>query len=291
MKAQRTPKAVFKKAKYNEINSGYNLFEHVEILKKSNSNFTFENSNYTAKIITDKTEITFTTKNLNITAFIAASKIKKDIKEFSKNGIPEISSYDLEYYQQNLSEQKLNYVANFDLTKAYPTILYTDGFITLETFEYLCKLRKTERLASIGMLARKKNIIEFENGKAINFEINKKDTSPIFYYLVQKTNFIISEMRKLNEIKFLFSWVDGIYFEVETQNEIDFLNLKINEICESYNMKFTFELLNNYESYIENNCFRISFYKGENEKRFSIPTNEIRASYEFYKKINQLPIF
>ena len=68
------------------------------------------------------------------------------------------------------------------------------------------------------------------------------------------------------------------------------LNLKINEICEIYNMKFKFELLNNYESYIENNCFRISFYKGDDEKRFTIPTNEIRASYEFYKKINQLPI-
>jgi hypothetical protein len=279
-----------KKIKYKEINHGYNLFEFVEVLKKAKSNFIFENSNYTAKIITEKTEITFTTKNLNITAFVGASKIRGDLKNFTKNIIPTINSQDLEYYQQNLTEQKLNYVANFDLTKAYPSILYNDGFISLETFEYLCSIGKTERLAAIGMLARKKNIITFENGKAQYFEINKKETSPIFYHLVQKTNFIISEIRKLNESKFLFSWVDGIYFEIENQNEIDFLNLKVLEICNIYNMKFTFELLNNYESYIENNCFRISFYKGENEKRFTIPTNEIRASYEFYKKINQLPI-
>jgi hypothetical protein len=279
-----------KKTKYKEINYGNNLFEFVDILKKAKQNFIFENSNYTAKIITEKTEITFTTKNLDTTAFIGANKIKSDLKNYSKKGIPNINANELEYYQQNLTEQKLNYVANFDLTKAYPSILFNDGFISLATFEYLCNIGKTERLASIGMLARKKNIITFENGKAKNFEINKKETSPIFYHLVQKTNFIISEIRKLDEINFLFSWVDGIYFEVKTQNEIDYLNLKINEICEIYNMKFKFELLNNYESYIENNCFRISFYKGDDEKRFTIPTNEIRASYEFYKKINQLPI-
>jgi len=279
-----------KKTKYKEINHGSNLFEFVDILKKAKQNFILENSNYTAKIITEKTEITFTTKNLNTTAFIGANKIKSDIKNFTKNIIPNINAHDLEYYQQNLHEHKLNYVANFDLTKAYPSILFNDGFISLATFEYLCSIGKTERLASIGMLARKKNIITFENGKAKNFEINKKETSPIFYHLVQKTNFIISEIRKLDEINFLFSWVDGIYFEVKTQNEIDYLNLKINEICNIYNMKFKYELLNNYESYIENNCFRISFWKGDTEKRFTIPTNEIRASYEFYKKINQLPI-
>lgn len=279
-----------KKEKYKEINLGYNLFEYVELLKNAKANFIFENSNYTAKIITEKTEITFTTKNLELTAFIGANKIKSDLKNFSKKGIPNINANDLEYYQQNLTEQKLNYVANFDLTKAYPTILYNDGFISLETFKYLCEIGKTERLASIGMLARKKNIITFENGTPKNFEINKKETSPIFYHLVQKTNFIISEIRKLNESKFLFSWVDGIYFEVNFQHEIDFLNLKISEICEIYNMNFKFELLNNYESYIENNSFRIAFWKGDDEKRFTIPTNEIRASYEFYKKINQLPI-
>lgn len=279
-----------KKIKYKEINHGSNLFEFVDILKKAKQNFVFENSNYTAKIITEKTEITFTTKNLNVTAFIGANKIKSDLKNYTKNNIPNINAHDLEYYQQNLIEQKLNYVANFDLTKAYPSILFNDGFISLTTFEYLCGIGKTQRLASIGMLARKKNIITFENGKAKNFEINKKETSPIFYHLVQKTNFIISEIRKLDEINFLFSWVDGIYFEVKTQNEIDYLNFKINEICNIYNMKFKYELLNNYESYIENNCFRISFWKGDNEKRFTIPTNEIRASYEFYKKINQLPI-
>ena len=59
MKAQQTAKAGNKKTKYNEINLGYNLFEFVEILKKAKANFIFENSNYTAKIITDKTEITF----------------------------------------------------------------------------------------------------------------------------------------------------------------------------------------------------------------------------------------
>ena len=48
-----------KKPVYSQINKGNNLQNHIDFLKRTNSNFTLENSTYTAKIITEKTILNF----------------------------------------------------------------------------------------------------------------------------------------------------------------------------------------------------------------------------------------
>jgi hypothetical protein len=205
-----------KKKVFNEINFMENLQNHLNLLKKRGANFTLENSTYTAKIITEKTIINFNSKNLSLKCFASANMVKSDIE---KSGIkkPNVNIHELEYFAQNLKMESINKVLNFDLTKAYPSILLADGFITENTFNYLCKISKTERLASIGMLARKKNITTFENGKPISNVIDRKETSEYFFYLVEKTNKIINEIRQKVNLRFLFSWVDGIYFEFKNE--------------------------------------------------------------------------
>jgi hypothetical protein len=282
---QKQPKN--KKPVYNQINKGNNLQNHIDFLKNTKSNFTLENSTYTAKIITEKTIINFTTKNLTMKCFIAAQMIKGDINK-SNISKPKISVHDLEYFEQNLKSELINKVVNFDITKAYPTILFADGFITKKTFEYLCNVNKTERLAAIGMLARKKNITTFENGKPINTTIDRKNTSEYFFYLVDKTNKIISEIRQKCKLRFLFSWVDGIYFEYSNENDLFAATKTVNEICETYKLKFTTEILTEYVSHFHNGFFQVYFNKGETVKRFSIPSNEIKANYLTYKKLNSI---
>jgi len=276
-----------KKPTYNEINKGKNLINHLDILKKANMNFVLENSTYTAKIITEDSIINFNTKNLSIKCFCASQMILKDINE---SGIkkPKISISDLEYFEQNLKSELIPKVVNFDITKAYPTILFSDGFITQKTFDYMNELKKTERLASIGMLARKKNITEFENGKPINTKIDRKETAEYFFYLVDKTNKIISEIRQNVKLRFLFSWVDGIYFEFTNQSDIFEAEKIINEILNKYKLKFTTEYLTDYVSHFHNGFYQVYFSKGDKIKRFSIPSNEIRLNYLTYKKLNAL---
>lgn len=276
-----------KKPTFSEINKGNNLQNHIDFLKKTNSNFTLENSTYTAKIITEKTIINFTTKNLSMKCFCAAQMIRGDI---SKSNIekPKISVHDLDYFEQNLKSELINKVVNFDITKAYPTILFADGFISEKTFNYLCKVNKSERLAAIGMLARKKNITTFENGKPIKTFVDRKETSEYFFYLVDKTNKIIREIRENVKLRFLFSWVDGIYFEYSNENDLFAATKTVNEICEKYNLKFTTEILTEYVSHFHNQFFQVYFSKGEKIKRFSIPSNEIRTNYLTYKKLNAL---
>ena len=276
-----------KKPVYSQINKGNNLQNHIDFLKRTNSNFTLENSTYTAKIITEKTIINFTTKNLTMKCFCAAQMIKGDITK-SKIEKPKISVHDLEYFEQNLKSEMIEKVVNFDITKAYPTILFADGFITEKTFNYLCEINKTERLAAIGMLARKKNITQFENGKPINTTIDRKETSEYFFYLVDKTNKIISEIRNKCKLRFLFSWVDGIYFEYSNENDLFAATKLVDEICKKYKLKFTTEILTEYISHFHNQFFQVYFNKGEKIKRFSIPSNEIKANYLTYKKLNAL---
>jgi len=276
-----------KKLVSNQINKGNNLQNYIDFLKNTNSNFILENSTYTAKIITEKTIINFTTKNLTMKCFIAAQMIKGDITK-SKIEKPKISVHDLEYFEQNLKSELIQKVVNFDITKAYPTILFADGFITEKTYKYLCEINKTERLASIGMLARKKNITTFENGKPINTIINRKETSEYFFYLVDKTNKIISEIRQNCKLRFLFSWVDGIYFEYSNENDLFAATKLVNEICKKYNLKFTTEILTEYVSHFHNQFYQVYFNKGEKIKRFSIPSNEIRTNYLTYKKLNAI---
>lgn len=276
-----------KKKTLRQINMGSNLQNHIDFFKDSKANFTLENSTYTAKIITEKAVINFNTKNLSIKCFAASQMIKKDILN-SNIQKPNLKVNELEYFEQNLRSELIDKVVNFDITKAYPSILFADGFITEKTFNYLCEISKTERLASIGMLARKKNVTTFENGKPISTFIDRKETAEFFYYLVDKTNKIINEIRNNCELRFLFSWVDGIYFEFTNENDLFAATKTVNEICEKYKLKFTVEILTEYVSHFHNEFFQVYFNKGEKIKRFSIPSNEIKTNYLTYKKLNAL---
>jgi hypothetical protein len=276
---------IIKKTKYTEANRGYNLKNHLDILKQLKKDFKFESSTYTAKIETDTTIINFIYKSLSKSAFISANKIKKDIQN-STVIKPKVNTNDLEYFQQDLKAEVLKYVINFDFTKAYLNILYTDNFITKETFIFCCNLKKNDRLAAVGMLARRKNIFHFQNGKPVYTEIKKSENSEYFFYCVQKTNFIISQLRNSVNARFLFSWVDGIYFELKNETELINIQKEVFNICEIYNMKFTTEILTDYVSTFENNIFQIYFNKDGKEKRFTIPSHELSLNYNTYKKIN-----
>jgi hypothetical protein len=278
---------MIKPKKVIEQNKGFNLQNNLQLLKDFEQDFIFENSTYTAKIITANTEINFITNEMDLSAFIANSKIKKDI---ANSGIkkPIISPLELDYFEQSLRGEHLNYVLNFDLTKAYPTILLNSGFITNETFEYLCSIGKKERLAAIGMLARKKNIVEYKNGKPVvgSLKIDRKDTSEYFYHCIKTTNEIIIEIKNAVKNRFLFTWVDGIYFEMDTNENLNIAINTVQKICDKHKMKFTFEILTDYVCDFQNGLFTMYFNKGENVKRFCIPSEELNLNYKSYLKAN-----
>lgn len=277
-----------KRKKITEQNKGMNLQNTLNLLKNFNQDFIFENSTYTAKIITKETELNFITREMDLSAFIAHSKIKKDILNCGVKK-PDIKPIELDYFEQNLQGEYLNYVLNFDLTKAYPTVLLNGGFITVETYKYLCSIGKVERLAAIGMLARKKNIIEYVNGfpKVGSLKIDRKDTSEYFYYCIQQTTKIITEIKEAVKNRFLFTWVDGIYFETQTNEDLNEAIETVKKVCKRNKILFTFEILTEFVCEFQNGLFNIYFNKGENVKRFCIPSEELNLNYNSYKRANE----
>lgn len=204
--------------------------------------------------------------------FAAASKVKRDVNRrellHDENGdpylgerlnpIPNIDAANLVYFQHDFKrDAAYNTVMNIDLKSAYATILLRDGFITKETFDYLAKCTKPERLASVGMLAARKNIFIFKDGVAVEHSEVKEETSGVFFYAVQKTYEIMSRLKKICGQKYLFTWVDGIYFLPSE---------KIYAECIAE---------------LEKSSFNFSV---EKLKRFSVEITQTKANIKFWKK-------
>jgi hypothetical protein len=86
--------------------------------------------------------------------------------------------------------------------------------------------------------------------------------------------------------RFLFTWVDGIYFEMDTNENLNIAINTVKKICNKHKMKFTFEILTDYVCDFQNGLFTMYFNKGENVKRFCIPSEELNLNYKSYLKAN-----
>lgn len=123
------------------------------------------------------------------------------------------------------------------------------------------------------MLASRKEVFTYnKTGKNTGSEEIINPLSNFFFYCVQKTENIISEIK--HEIlmdDFLFSWVDGIYF-----TNPYYAKLIQAHLFDTYKMQSTFKELTEFEVKIKNEFYRISFFEQpENKKKsFAIPLPE-----------------
>lgn len=104
-----------------------------------------------------------------------------------------------------------------DITKAYWFTAYKEGFITGELFREGLKIKysKTARLISLGALATKPLITDFNNGKQINITSNELETAPIFYRCAEVVNDLMHLIKNALKTDFTFFWVDCVYFKGE----------------------------------------------------------------------------
>jgi hypothetical protein len=200
--------------------------------------------------------------------FAAFSKLKKDVKDKEP---PKVSRANLKYFAHDIhGDFILDNVINIDLNSAYPTIMLNSGYITQDTFSYLQKIPKTDRLASIGMLASKK--YEFTYNKDSTLVSFDKITSPyedFFFFCVKITQEIMTDLRLICNLDYLFTWVDGIYFRCN-----DELLPVISEYLESKYFKWSVDILSNFECRIVRGKIKVSFVKDEKKKYFNIPARD-----------------
>jgi len=201
-----------KQIKVKSLTEKQQLNNQIDYLRKNNIVHSLYTSNYTTKIESAGAIYNFADRLMNAKAFIGYQMIKKDIREFTANGEPQINKYDLEYFSTDIVGSIFKRQAYLvDIKSAYATILLNDGFITEKTFNYINSLPKKDRLAAVGMLASQKNKFNFVGKELISIERIQNPLQNYFWYCVKRTSELMNEIREEN--KTLFFWVDGIYFQ------------------------------------------------------------------------------
>lgn len=200
--------------------------------------------------------------------FAAYAKVKKDVKDKEP---PKINKDELVYFDHDFKEScSIDRVYNIDLKSAYATILFKDSIITEDTFSYLSRLPKHDRLAAVGMLASRKKSFSFDKlGTIRTYEETISKLENFFYYAVQRTFEIMCELRSILGNSYLFTWVDGIYF----RPDMDGL-LKCEDYLRRISFRYSEEVLTDWQVRVVKGAVKLFFVKEGKIKSFSLPARE-----------------
>lgn len=249
---------------------------YIDFHKKMKLPYKITISNYTTRIESKLHDIYFMKREQSNRVFAAFSKVKSDCK---KKPIGRIDRDNLQYYSSSFQQDKFysDVIYNIDLKSAYASILHNEGFISKETYRYVCSLRKMDRLAALGMLAGKKNIFEVdENGDVVSENVEISETVDYFFFCVKKTAEIMNECAKHLGDSFLFSWVDGIYFLQEETASVTAGKI-ISDYLNDLNLKCTFEKLEQFNVTLNKDHFNCTYYKAGKLKVMKVPRIESEA--------------
>lgn len=230
--------------------------------------FTLTCSNYTTKIESELLDRKFVYSFQTNQCFAAYAKVKKDVKD---KPVPSIQKEELVYFEHDFKQScSIDRVFNIDLKSAYATILHMDGYISEDTFLYLSKLPKHDRLASVGMLAAKKKTFGFDRKGGIrSYEHAISPLENFFYYAVHRTFEIMQQLKSILRASYLFTWVDGIYFTPDMDGLIQ---------CENYlrsiGFRYSEEILNDWQVRVVKGAVKLNFVKEGKIKSFSLPARE-----------------
>jgi hypothetical protein len=248
---------------------GNNARAYMNYLKAIGIPFEMICSNYTTVFKAEGLEKKFVASMQSNRAFACFAKLKSDLKS---KPMPTVEMDKLSYFIHDFKQDEyIGDVINIDLKSAYATVLLKDGFIKQETFDYICKGTKQERLTSVGMLASKKQHFKFDGGHITG--VPEEVISPFanyFFYCVRRTGEIMGELKSICGNDYLFTWVDGIYLRP---------NIAAMQECERYiesiGHKYSTEWLREFKITIgakKVNVDFLKFSKGEwKPKPFNLP--------------------
>lgn len=179
---------------------------------------------YSSYIVTknSNTKYKFLTKLQTKKTFIGYVKILKDLKRPEvevvlsdlKDSIKESNNTYFDYGKAQNCEYKD--AVCVDLNSAYLQALYNLTLITKDTKEWIEKyLTKRERLVCVGMLAKQKEILEFNHSKIISDKKEDAKNRFIFNAVIQEVASVMNKVAKHHTEDFIAYWVDGIYLKNE----------------------------------------------------------------------------
>jgi hypothetical protein len=245
----------------------------IEYFISTGQKFSVEISNYTISVKCEALNMRFITEERSKKTFLAYQRLKRDVLS---SKIPKIASEQLQYFHHNFTQSaNYNKVINIDLKNCYASMLFRRGVISAKSYKLLCDLDKQERLASVGMLAAKKYVFDYDNGEIVK---TRQDISPyenFFYFAVKETQSLMRRLRLIAGEEYLFTWVDGIYIK----NDKIVYKL-LTAYLKQFQINYSIDILSDFDLNIDDKGkVNLSFYKDRELKVFGIPpmSNEFSA--------------
>lgn len=199
--------------------------------------------------------------------------IKNDLAApYRKRGHPKVVYFS--YSNKIKPGQKITDVVNIDLNGAYWETAYKLNLISDFLYEKGLEVRKQVRLATIGSLAKKKRVYEFDGVKQKKVEIKRSEETEILWDVIcnQVGNLLLNTSKACKN-DFIFFWVDGIYVKKSALKTVEKMfksagyNYKINKI--------------EYISITEKNIF-VKVPESEKEKPFPYRSSKIAKEFKGY---------
>jgi hypothetical protein len=222
------------------------LKNYVKFLRDNKKTFVVRHGTYTTTVETQHGKNKYETHQFSDRVFIAAAMIRKDVVN-SEMGqrIMELPHEKINFgHHQKLEPFKADEVLNIDISGAYATCLYVNGLITDKTFKYLKKLRKEERLPSVGMLAKSACLWKYDGGECVDIVVERSKTAQVFYYLIEEINYVMRSIQWELGKHFYFYWVDGVFFAKDTPKR---LITNVENLLISKNYLYKYEEVKNFK--------------------------------------------
>lgn len=173
----------------------------------------------TTKIVTDSDTLSYTntTNRLNNYELNLIRKVKNDALNCSE--VPNTTSMDVKYIDVskliNTNKVLTSELYELDLNSAYWYNALKNNFIQKSTFEYGKgkKIGKKARLISLGALAKTTTIQQFDGSIYTDLKPIKTTTKGIFFECANICSLEMNLLKILAGDKFLFFWVDAVFFQ------------------------------------------------------------------------------
>lgn len=226
--------------------------------------------------------VTYSDSKTNFKVFHLVKKIKKEITEgqFLQDIKKEVRGSDFRYNSINsrFGSFCVPSAVNVDLNSAYLTALNKHGIISDLLSEEINELPKEERLKCLGLLAYEPQCFEFRNGEPYGHFTQKNEFKEVFFYAVKKVSDVMDKSITLLGDKYIFFWVDGVYFLECGDNKKEVLDLFNSEgFCSSSENLTNLVYNNQNEKYIS-----LEFKDEKSRlKRFNVRTDYYQKKIDY----------
>jgi hypothetical protein len=199
----------------------------IRFYKENKIPFVMEASGRSCKVTTSYAKTNFSDNRLPMNELYFIQIVKNHIIKNNIKAKPELLQYNQVSFMQFNNNKKGVYkgeLKEIDLTSAYWSTMYRLGYIDENIYLKGLQMEKLTRLVSIGALASKKTIYEYDGndeGKAVKTGVKfNKQTFDIWFSVVYATDLLIKEAINNTRADYFFYWVDAIFTDTASAEKI-----------------------------------------------------------------------